>query len=575
MVPESLHQKELIRIHYLWNDAKRELREKSRQVADMEMMHYEALESQSRMHREQVRSLQSIIAQLKDKNHVHEAEIAALQGEVDEVSEDRTRLKVGLSKAKEEIEMHRSQMSVALRYNETQGTELQVLCERVKDLEAEKRQQMDRHIAEQEAMQERVEERNEQIHMLRAKLHKSDESMRVFQSKQTDSDIRATTLEKQVLRQQDAQVRLEVELKEAYDKLQQMTETMDKDKDLRSEVEEYKRDNGRLLEMLSTTPAFEDFLSYYSGEAVTYAPQGVLDVPDSVRSASEKRLSRMYHLQDDRVVHARREHMHWVPADAFRLSNDFRRKNLPHFPEAFFGDLLMGLNQVWHQREARKLRRVKATYESKLKAAKRVAAAATPHEAVVAEQSVGRLKALLRKANKRLWSAKRAATSEEAEELMATMMRTIDGMAAKMAEIQQENDALRARIEARNRPSAAQQSSFLDGASSVGMLAMRVTDQTCSKIGELTNDYRQDLVGTAADSEALSVHQTYLERLDRATAFYRSQMRKLTSGIMQSADETTVGGSFDPHAAASSPSRPTWLDEVDVDSSSSSSEDET
>ena len=48
MVPESLHQKELIRIHYLWNDAKRELREKSRQVADMEMMHYEALESQSR-----------------------------------------------------------------------------------------------------------------------------------------------------------------------------------------------------------------------------------------------------------------------------------------------------------------------------------------------------------------------------------------------------------------------------------------------------------------------------------------------------------------------------------------------
>ena len=52
-----------------------------------------------------------------------------------------------------------------------------------------------------------------------------------------------------------------------------------------------------------------------------------------------------------RGFEVRREGEHWVPARAYEVVGDFRRRHTPETPLETYGDLLLKLNLVWRARE--------------------------------------------------------------------------------------------------------------------------------------------------------------------------------------------------------------------------------
>lgn len=540
------HSKELMRIHQLWTDSKRELRDARQQLADAELRHSTSVSEMKAAHREQVAQLQALLAQMNDKVLTNEAEFVNYDAELVQRSNHADDLKAQLHQVTSELVSTKEQLEVQTALTQSQGREVAALVERLRAADQDKTHALGAAAEEQSNLHAEVRRRDDAITDLERRRVRYDDELADMGDRLNDAHVRIQSLEKMIAREKKANEKLESDLAGARYDLKVHLESTATERQLKKTIAEYKRDNGRLLEMLSQTEQFSAFLEHYSDPSKqTYVPKG-----SAVPKNKGRQLSRVYALQDDRIVQPKREYMYWVPNDAFKLADDFRAKHLPHFPTSFFADLLIKLNQVWHQREQRKLTSLKGKYVGEIKDLKRRLSQKMPAEQVMQKASIRHLKKELKKARKSTTKVGAGPNLDGGSAaLLTTSLRAVDELARTVSDTEATNRRLVTKLGVHDeaRLTGLDTASFLEGAASVGRLAVRVTEQAWEHLTNIVVEYRTDVKNLKRDEDvyvnAVKLQINFMERFGKAISFHRLQVQKMIKGVYKSVGAEEVDDS--------------------------------
>lgn len=139
-----------------------------------------------------------------------------------------------------------------------------------------------------------------------------------------------------LLRQKDNDL---VRIKSDYDK---MLMTRLSEGTAQMQIEAYRKENHKLLQMLAQTKEFKHFAecSLDSGDVRFMSPEQ----PSTARTSTA-------------ATDSADKSEEWIPQDAFKVAHDFRNKCAANVSKAMMNTLLTDLDKIWRQREDRKLQR--------------------------------------------------------------------------------------------------------------------------------------------------------------------------------------------------------------------------
>lgn len=146
------------------------------------------------------------------------------------------------------------------------------------------------------------------------------------------TDLQQTLLAKESqIRKQDDEM---IKIKSDYDK---MLMTRLSEGTAQMQIEAYRTENARLLQMLAKTAEYKDFAlaAIDSGNVRFMNPEAPATATEIKPAAAEK---------ED-----------WIPEDAFKVAHDFRNKCAANISKAMMNTLLTDLDKIWRAREDKKL----------------------------------------------------------------------------------------------------------------------------------------------------------------------------------------------------------------------------
>ena len=126
------------------------------------------------------------------------------------------------------------------------------------------------------------------------------------------------------------------------------------------EIEHFKADNERLIQMLAQTKEFADFgkLALDTPEScIRFMNPGDYDYETRKLGKCHSRVKPKdkYTLKDFTL-----EEEDWIPEEAFKAAHDFRNRCASQVSQALMNQLLTDLNVIWRDREKKRLARVQA-----------------------------------------------------------------------------------------------------------------------------------------------------------------------------------------------------------------------
>lgn len=122
------------------------------------------------------------------------------------------------------------------------------------------------------------------------------------------------------------------------------------------EIEHFKADNERLVQMLAQTKEFEAFgkLALDSAEnTIRYmnpGPEALAKQQGKCHTYGPKHTATLKDFKG--------EEDEWIPEEAFRVAHDFRNRCASTVSVALMNQLLADLNKIWRDREKKSVARV-------------------------------------------------------------------------------------------------------------------------------------------------------------------------------------------------------------------------
>jgi hypothetical protein len=193
---------------------------------------------------------------------------------------------------------------------------------------------------------------------------------------------------------------LETELKLLREKARQGERDIDKlylDKKSEGtvmlEVEHYRADNARLIQLLKQTDEFKDFAEYAEdSKGMRYLPLGNAPPPKIKKPCT--------------TCKAANEVEEWVPAEAFHIAHNFAAKyGNSGFTQAQINKLLSQINAIWRQREKNQVSRFRSKCLTEVRDLRRQLAMQKSYDHTVGENEIKRLRGDLRKAHENVRTA--------------------------------------------------------------------------------------------------------------------------------------------------------------------------
>ena len=156
------------------------------------------------------------------------------------------------------------------------------------------------------------------------------------------------------------------------------------------EIEHYKADNERLVQMLAQTKEFGAFgkLALDTAEnTIRYMNPGQAVLDKKHEKCHTRAPKSNVSLKDFKG-----EEDDWIPEEAFRLAHDFRNRCASTVSQALMNQLLADLNKIWRDREKKSIARVQNNSHREIQFLRRQMSFRKPYDQVVHEQDVKRLK---------------------------------------------------------------------------------------------------------------------------------------------------------------------------------------
>jgi len=336
MSAEGLHQREMIRLHSLWERTKSELREANARLAGGG--------APSRQHEQAVSQLTSVVDELKDKIRFSELQLAASREEGEGVAGQIHELRAALGESQSRV----AELG-ALRVQATNCARGEAAAlERLKE-EARRSDELARNFEHANR------QHDGQTSRLRDELRRATEMAHASGRALSDATARADTLG---ATNQDLTRQL-LALKEQLKTVHVARRT---DARAMTALHQLQLDNQRLVRLLASTAEYRQFITYSDDSGgLAYLPPDPLTGADATKAPLPKSAGR-----DRKVSGPGREADFWVPADAYALMSEFRNRHVPAVPMAAFSDLLLKLGRVWKAREGKTLERVREAHARKV-----------------------------------------------------------------------------------------------------------------------------------------------------------------------------------------------------------------
>lgn len=119
------------------------------------------------------------------------------------------------------------------------------------------------------------------------------------------------------------------------------------------EIEHFKADNERLVQMLASTKEFNAFgkLALDTAEnTIRYMNPGVPTSGNVKECQKQRKLMTKFESSEEKE--------NWIPEEAFRVVHDFRNRCASTVSQAVMNQLLADLNKIWRDREKKSISRV-------------------------------------------------------------------------------------------------------------------------------------------------------------------------------------------------------------------------
>lgn len=170
-------------------------------------------------------------------------------------------------------------------------------------------------------------------------------------------DVAELKAQAEQLAHKDKQIAdLQRELEDTRRRLDEVVMTRKSEGTALLEIEHYKADNERLVQMLAATREFSAF-----GKLALDTAENTIRYLNPGQAALDKRLQKCHSRAPKATLTLKDfkgEEEEWVPEEAFRVAHDFRNRCASTVSQALMNQLLADLNKIWRDREKKSISRV-------------------------------------------------------------------------------------------------------------------------------------------------------------------------------------------------------------------------
>jgi hypothetical protein len=407
------------RIHELWEHTKNELKNKARELAELERARAMEAELMHSEHTHGMREMQAIAIELRDKNRALEQQLQSSRAEGRRLGEQ---LQEAQRKARE-ASIHAEQHAASGAQLEQRAREMQ---ESLRAAHRERKELVDKSYADFRRQEEALGQREIALGQVEIRLRAAQQDAHAAREEAAVELERARTHAAQFDDADQASRELSRQLSVAKESLKYLQHARRNESQLHVIVEQLQHDNARLVKILAATDEFRGFVEYaHDSSGLSYiAPSASAGIGATLRADARRR--------DLRAVRgAAPEADGWVPSDAFTLANEFRHAHAPGADAEAFADLLLRLNHVWRQREQRHVARLKERFRDERARLVRRGKQSLPYELVVQESEIERLKKELR-AVRLTAGAGRRRLNETEERLFEKSLSAVESLSAQV-----------------------------------------------------------------------------------------------------------------------------------------------
>jgi hypothetical protein len=409
----ALQQREIVRIHELWQKAKAELRQKSAELTAIKtsqnVLHASSKRIQTQM--EDTAQLQAQNLRMAEGTKVMEQDLEQSRNENDKWQLHCEHLTLQLRESEgrlgEATARYRQQ---SLRLNQFEG--------RVQAIEEEKNDILTRSLADVRDHDEAVTLRNRKLMAQDTRIAVQEELVGQLRGDLESSQRKLLESEQRTLRSERKCRAFEADVEASRSHLRDHVQTKRTIEALKFEIDHLKRDNGRMVRLLSTTEEYRYFQAQsQDSRGMTFIPKAKKRTtrhpsnPKNIHKGATKSghgnaphfdkslLGQEYGAWGEvevfekvyqtggapysRVPITGTESTNWVPTDAVRLAFDFKQRHMKHVSMNMMNELLQQLNEIWRLREKRHVSRAKTRWVTQVKELKRQLQQRVPYAEVV------------------------------------------------------------------------------------------------------------------------------------------------------------------------------------------------
>ena len=435
----ALQQREIVRIHELWQKAKTELRQRTAELTSLKTR-TNVLDSSSR----RIQSQMEDTAQLQSQNLRMAEQVKVMEQDLDQSRNENDKWQLHSEHLTLQLRESEGRLGEATARYRQQSLRLNQFEGRVSEIEEEKNDILSRSLADVRDHDEAVTLRNRKLMAQESRIGIQEELVGQLRGDLEESNRKLLDSEQRTVRAERKCRAFESDVEASRSHLRDHVQTKRTIEALKFEIDHLKRDNGRMVRLLSTTEEYRYFQAQaQDSRGMTFIPKNTRKNSKKSRAAShgakqghgsshhhtvhghggnpvmhggsgssgtkvdsngvphfDKSLlgqeygawgeveifSKVYSsggAKFQRPPIAGEESTNWVPTDAVRLAFDFKQRHMQHVSMNMMNELLQQLNEIWRLREKRHVTRAKTRWVTQVKELKRQLQQRVPYAEVV------------------------------------------------------------------------------------------------------------------------------------------------------------------------------------------------
>eukprot|EP01112_Ceratiomyxa_fruticulosa_P020999 TRINITY_DN7302_c0_g1_i1.p1 TRINITY_DN7302_c0_g1~~TRINITY_DN7302_c0_g1_i1.p1 ORF type:complete len:606 (-),score=139.08 TRINITY_DN7302_c0_g1_i1:52-1869(-) len=428
--------------------------------------------------------------------YLHKVEVDELSETIDGLRErlrgSRTRERLAVEEAKE-LKEQNAKLEKSLQETQAMLDTRIALCKSKQQQVQELTQKVMSLSSTHEMSASEKMKAQQDISLSESKLNTQRETIKSLNAQISELNTIKSELEVQNQESYIENQHLKNEIADLKAKVRNQRSSFDHHQDLNDQLEQLKKDNGRLCLLLSRFPEYREFIQYIDeNDGVTYLPP--TDDFDEFDDSYLRDAPHTYSFtRGGSTTSGRNEWKNWVPEETGSVISSFRSEYLPHVAPDLFQSLVHQLHQVWYRREQERVFRIQQKLEDEIRALRRQMSHRTPYEDVINSNKLAYMKKELRKLDRARSSPTKSYyspskyTAGAAGSMISSTLLSVDSLSKQLMDIQEENRELHDKIESFK---SERDSIFMEGASWICRKIVDLTERLSLRISTLKTEFQ-------------------------------------------------------------------------------------